>query len=239
MHEEQILQLVKEDNPANPLSYVHNIVKPLAVNVLNDYILQCDDCNICNCVKTIGYGNPNASILIIGESSLEENQENKDNNPINNSCGETLKLILKKLAINKDSIFFINSVNCFPTRESGQEIIKRVPTVSERKKCNTFLDYAIKIVEPLLIICLGSVATNDINEEIGKQAISEIRGNYFNYRGIKVLPTYNPTYFDYLESLDTMDEEYINSLRYDFFNDLKMGFFDLQKEYPDLDIIKE
>ena len=38
MHEEQILQLVKEDNPANPLSYVHNIVKPLAVNVLNDYI---------------------------------------------------------------------------------------------------------------------------------------------------------------------------------------------------------
>ena len=119
MHEEQILQLVKEDNPANPLSYVHNIVKPLAVNVLNDYILQCNDCNICNCVKTIGYGNPNASILIIGESSLEENQENKDNNPINNSCGETLKLILKKLAINKDSIFFINSVNCFPTRERG------------------------------------------------------------------------------------------------------------------------
>ena len=238
MIEEKILNLVKEANPANPISFVHNIVKPLANEQLNNYILECEDCNICNCTKTITKGNPNASIMIIGESSSEEQQGTDSIHPFENPSGALLSRALAKLNVNEDEIFYINSVNCFPHRVNGDKLIKRSPTKTERTNCKAFLDYAIKIVEPLLIICLGGVATNGINEEIGKQNISKIRGEYFNYRGIRVMPTYHPGYFIELDKSGKLDEETIASYQWDFFNDLEKAFNDLNDEYPELEIIK-
>ena len=58
-----------QDNPANPLGYVSNIVRPFALKQMNTYIRECNDCGICNCIKTVGFGtnSKNPSILIIGE----------------------------------------------------------------------------------------------------------------------------------------------------------------------------
>ena len=242
MIEESILKLVKDANPSNPISFVHNIVKPYAVEKLNNYILECTDCDICNSVKTVTNGNPNASILIIGQSSTLEQQDSVNPNevyPFSNESGVILYNVLNQLNVNKDELFFINSVNCFPNRKDGIEIIKRSPTKTERTNCKTFLDYALKIVEPLMIICLGSVATNGINEEIGKQSISKIRGEYFMYRGINVMPTYHPGYFVELEKSGKFDEEYINNLKWDFFNDLEKSLTDLNLQYPELNIIQK
>ena len=237
--DEQILQIVKEVNPDNPISYVHNLVKPFAQEKLNSYILECNDCSICNCKKTLTKGNPNASVMIIGESCSED-QQNSDgiNYPFNNEAGESLHKTLQILNVNTDEIFFINSVNCFPNRENNGVKIKRAPTKTERTNCKLFLDYALKIVEPLMIICLGSVATNGINEEIGKQNISKIRGNYFMYRGVKVMPTYHPGYFIELEKSKRVDEDTITGYMWDFYYDLEKAFKDLQEEYPNLNIIK-
>lgn len=239
--EEQILELVKKENPANPISYVHNIVKPFAQEKLNNYIIECNDCNICNCKKTITKGNPNASIMIIGESCYEEQQNTSDNNiyPLENVASEPLFKTLQSLHINENELFFINSVNCFPYRETNGEKIKRAPTKNERTNCKVFLDYALKIVEPLLIICLGGVAVNGINEEIGKQNIGNIRGNYFMYRGIKVMPTFHPNYFTELEKHNNIDKETIDEYKWDFYYDLEKAFNDLQEQYPNLNIIKK
>lgn len=238
--EEQILELIEKANPANPISYALNIVKPLAKKKLDDYILTCEDCGICNTKKTITKGNPNASIIIIGESSTEDQQDSPDKIfPFNNQAGESLAKVLTNLNVNEDEIFFMNSVNCFPHRENNNIKVKRAPTKTERTNCKVFLDYALKMVEPLLIICLGGVATNDINEEIGKQNISKIRGQYFQYHGINVMPTYHPGYFLELEKSERLDEETINSYRWDFFNDLEKAIKDLQEQYPDLNIINK
>ena len=252
-NEEKILQLVKEENPDNPLTYVENIVKDLCIEKVNNYILNCNKCDkICNCNKTITYGNSNACVLIIGESG-SLNQQDKDFNfpsddlpfddlnnqmPFANEAGDILFKVLDQLNINKEELFFINSINCFPYRlGKDNEKIKRAPTVTERNNCKLYLDYVLKVVQPLLIICLGSVATNDINEEIGKHNISEIRGEYFNYRGIKVMPTFNPQYFIELSKLNKIDEDTINTLKWNFYYDIQKAFIDLQKEYPDINII--
>lgn len=238
--EEKIFNLVKEVDPPNPLDYVRNIVKPLAQEKLNQYILECEDCDICKNKKTISKGNPNASVVIIGESCSEDQLENEGElYPFDNQAGESLSKALTNLNIDMNSLFFINSVNCFPCRNTNGIEIKRAPTKTERTNCKTFLDYALKIVEPLLIICLGGVATNGINEEIGKHNISKIRGNYFQYRGINVMPTYHPGYFIELEKSGRVDEDTIISYQWDFYNDLQKAFTDLQEQYPDLSIIKE
>jgi DNA polymerase len=236
--ENQILQLVKQADPDNPISYVHNIVKPFAQEKLNNYILNCTDCSICNCKKSITKGNPNASIMIIGESCTEDQQSSEINYPFDNESGQALYKTLDSLNVNLDELFFINSVNCFPYRDRNGEILKRAPTKTERTNCKLFLDYALKIVEPLLIICLGGVAVNGINEEIGKQNITKIRGNYFMYRGIKVMPTFHPGYFLELEKSNRFDEETINNYKWDFYNDIEKAISDLQEQYPDLDLIK-
>lgn len=237
MIEDKILELVKEVDPDNPISFVHNLVKPYAKQKLDNYILECEDCcNICKTQKTITKGNPNASILIIGESSTEDQQNCENTYPFNNESGELLAKALKNLKVNTDQLFFINSVNCFPHREHNGTKIKRAPTKTERTNCKVFLDYAIKMVEPLLIICLGGVATNDINEEIGKQNISKIRGQYFMYHGINVIPTYHPGYFIELEKSKRLDEETIIDYQWDFYYDLEKAFNDLQEQYPDLNI---
>lgn len=241
MIEEQILKLVEDADPANPITFVHNIVKPLAQKKLDNYILECEDCGICNTKKTITKGNPNASIMIIGEASTEDQQDDSSDNvfPFENTSGELLAKALEKLNVNEEQLFFINSIHCFPHRETAGVKIKRAPTKSERTNCKVFLDYAIKMVQPLLIICLGGVATNGINEEIGKQNITKIRGTYFQYRGINVMPTFHPGYFIELEKDNKVDEEFISNLQWDFFNDLQKAFTDLHEQYPELEIIKE
>lgn len=237
---EQILNIVKKVDPDNPISFVTNIVKPLAKEKLDNYILECKDCDICSAEKkTITRGNPNASVFIIGEScTFSSTLPLIDTEDI----GNKFQSILNDLNINENQLFFMNSVNCFPFRQQEHngkiDLIKRAPTVKERTNCKVFLDYALQIVQPLLIICLGSVATNDINEEIGKQNITKIRGNYFMYRGIPVMPTYHPNFFNELKK-NNVDEEIINNYYKDFYNDIKKAFTDVQNEYTDLNIFNE
>lgn len=233
--EEQIYNLVSQANPDNPLAFVQNIVKPMAKEKLDEYIIDCDECEIsCNSVKTITRGNPNAPILIIGESVSTEQQElGQITFPLcNDKASDNLNQVLSYLNVNEDAIFYINSVNCYPSRNGN----KRSSTVKERNNCKTFLDYAIKLVDPLLIICLGAVAVNGINEEIGKQKITDIRGQYFTYRGIPVMATFHPGYFNELDGHipDELIEEYYQQ----FTSDITTAITDLHNQCGHLNIIK-
>ena len=233
--ERQIYDLVSQANPDNPLAFVQNIVKPMAKEKLDEYIIDCTECDIsCNSVKTVTRGNPNAPILIIGESVSKEQQEaGKITFPLyEDKAADNLDNVLNYLNVDKNSLFYGKSVKCYPNRNGN----KRSSTVKERSNCKTFLDYAIKIVDPLLIICLGAVAVNGINEEIGKQKITDIRGQYFTYRGIPVMPTFHPGYFNELDGHvpDELVEEYYQQ----FAEDITTAITDLHNQYSHLNIIK-
>lgn len=228
----KIYEIVKKENPDNPLSFVLNAVKPLAIEKLNNAIKTCEDCKIsCNSVKSLTKGNPNASILIIGDFITEEqNVRKKDCVPFDDYAGESLYSILDYYNVNRNQLFFINSVNCFPTSDN----IPRCPTVAERHRCKTFLDYAIEIVKPLMIICLGAVAINGINEEIGRQKLCDIRGNFFQYRGMDVMPTYSPSYF--IEANNNVTKDILDVEFNEFCSDLEIAFTTFQEKYPNIPI---
>lgn len=232
--ENRIYELVQEADPDNPLSFVQNIVKPMCIDKLNNAIASCEDCDISCGKKSLVRGNPNASILVIGESVSKEQQDGEDDYvyPLCDSAGDYLQQVLEYLNVDEEQVFYINSVNCFPNRNGN----KRSSTVTERNNCKYFLDYALKTVEPLMIICLGAVAVNGINEEIGKQKISDIRGQYFMYRGINVMPTYHPGYFNELSG--KVPDELIESYHGEFVSDVEKAITDLQEYYPDINIIK-
>lgn len=227
--EEQIYNLVSEANPSNPIDYVHNIVKPLAIKKLNTYITECNDCPISKYNrKTIAYGNPNAPILIIGDS-VAEDQIDQINNPLECEYGKLIKETLLDLGVNKDDLYYLNAVNCFTCRDNGE---KRAPTSLEKRNCSIFLEYAIRTVEPLMIITLGGVALNSINEEIGRVGVEEQRGNWFLFKGIPVMPTYHPDYFNKMKKW--ADDETIQMYIDTFKQDVKTAIDWLDSYYPNL-----
>lgn len=199
--EEKILNLIKEVNPERPLDYLRKIIKPFCLEKLNEEIKNCSKCG--QCEKCFPHGS--GEIMIIGDYP-DKNQ--KGQKAFNNINGQYIVRIQKDLS----NCCFINSISCVPK--------KRIPTKDERNQCKDILYHYIDIVKPKIIICLGSIPLLQLNEDIGKQNINLIRGEYFYFRGIKVLPTYSPRYIEQLKmkNINTKEEEEC------FISDIQKGF---------------
>jgi DNA polymerase len=225
MNEQQILELIQEEDPENPIAYVHDIVRDYARQKLDKYIIDCRDCDGCSDVKSLTKGPTDADVMIIGESVPIEEYESKSSLPFDQS--RVLDSVLQSLNVNPDSIFYINAVNCCLIKKVGTDIVSRTPFKSEVENCSVFLDYAIELVKPLLIITLGSIATNVYY----KGAITKVRGQWTNIKGIPAIPTYHPEYFAHIEG--KKDPELIEMQKWEFVEDLKNAFSYLQEKYPE------
>lgn len=231
---DEILELVKQESPDNPLQYVHDIVREYAHSKLNGHILNCQDCPICNGPKSLAIGNSNASILIIGESAPgDEYPEAQSISPFGDKEQEILDKVFELLHVNTNEIFYINAVNCWSHKQDGNGKVKRTPHKKEVENCSLFVDYAIKLVQPLVIILLGGIALNLFY----KEAISTARGNWIEVRGIPAMPTYHPGYFLKIEG--KKDSDIIEMQKWDFYNDIKKAFQYIQETYPDNGVLLE
>ncbi|MCY7866006.1 uracil-DNA glycosylase [Bacillus spizizenii] len=232
--ERKILNLVKQANPSNPLAYVRDIVKDYSRGRLDQYILQCQDCELCAGPKSLTKGNTNADVMIIGES-VSEVQAQRGTDivyPLEGTKGnEMLQKVLEHYSVNPDEIFYMNVVNCFPHKEMDGEILPRTPSKKEVDSCKTFVHYAIDVIRPSLIILLGSVALNVFKQE----AISKARGQWIEVRGIRAMPTYHPEYFVQIEGKKHPD--IIDELKIDFQEDLHHAFLDFQERFPDNNVL--
>lgn len=230
---EQILELIKNENPGNPIAYVHNIVQEYSRQKLDNHIKSCEDCDICNGIKSITKGNSNASVLIIGEAVSEDQVEEdiKYVYPFENKSGELLNTVLESLNVNQDEIFYINAVSCRPYKQVGNEIIKRTPSKIEVNNCFTFVNYAIDVVKPQVIILLGGIALNMFK----KDSISKARGGWIDIKGIPAMPTYHPGYFIEIEG--KKDSEIIDMLKWDFYTDIKNAFKYIQENYSENNVL--
>ena len=190
--EEAILQLVKEADPDNPLEYVRNIVKGFAREKLDRYILACKDCPIHASTKTLTYGSVDASVLVVTDFVLEE-QNTKTGSTYPLAGTEAYEILQKTLAFhgfNTDEFFFMNSVNCCPVSTISGTEFTRIPKIEEKRNCQIFLDYAIQMLQPIFIIVLGNVALNYFIHD----TVLNVHGKVIQAKGIPAIATYSPDY---------------------------------------------
>ena len=190
--EEAILQLVREADPDNPLEYVRNIVKGFAREKLDRYILECKDCPIHTSTKTLTYGSVDASVLVVTDFVMGEQNTKKGNTyPLaGTEAYQILQKTLEFYGFNINEFFFINSVNCCPVSVvSGQEFT-RIPKVEEKKNCQVFLDYTIQMLRPIFIIILGNIALNNFIHD----TVLNVHGKIIQAKGIPAIATYSPDY---------------------------------------------
>lgn len=163
-------------NTANPLETFRTLHSDLLIDKLNNLISQCNDCNT-NYDKQLYYGNSNANILIINDNATN-----------NQDIIEYFESLLEMSELDINDIFIINAVSCVTTRIDRNEIIQRIPSKKECNNCKCFLNQAIKIVNPRIIISLGATA---LNQFIPNSNLLEYINTKQVFNGIPTLINYS------------------------------------------------
>jgi uracil-DNA glycosylase len=156
---------------------------------LDDVKKSLESCNLCRLSATrknivFGEGNPNARILFIGEGpgAVEDNT----GRPFVGPAGQLLTdIIVKGMGLERKDVYIANIVKCRPPGN-------RNPLPEEVDSCIGYLKKQISFINPEVIITLGAVSTHNL---LGiTTPISKMRGNFTNYMGITVMPTFHPSY---------------------------------------------
>ena len=130
-----------------------------------------------------GDGNPDTDLMIVGEAPGA--REDATGIPFVGASGKKLTAILKETGIDRKDVYIANVVKCRPPGN-------RTPTEVEIVKCGPYLNLQVNIIKPKYILTLGNVATNFFLKIGG--GITKLRGRIFNYQGIKLFPTFHPSY---------------------------------------------
>lgn len=152
-------------------------------NELEEACNNCKKCRLCNSRTkvVIGTGNKNAKIMFIGEGPGAD--EDSQGIPFVGKAGQLMNKAFEGIGIKREDVYITNIVKCRPPQN-------RNPEKEEAQSCKEYLDTQIKLINPEIIILLGSVALKNIlGEEYG---ITASRGKWFEKNGKKILPTFHP-----------------------------------------------
>src|SRR6056297_2217298 len=148
----------------------------------------CSKCNRCKLYKdrnkvVFGEGNIETDLMFVGEApGFNEDRLGK---PFVGKAGHLLDKMLKSISLNRNQIYITNIVKCRPPDN-------RNPQESEIEKCIPYLRWQVKIIQPKIIVSLGSVSAKVLIDKNIK--ITKDRGEIVEKGNIKFLPTYHPAY---------------------------------------------
>ena len=122
---------------------------------LKKQINSIENCNLKDNSQNLilGDGNINSSIMLIGEAPGAE--EDKTNTTFKGEVGELLNKMLLAIEIKRQNIYCSYAVNFRPPED-------RKPTTQEIKRYSVFLKEHISIINPKIIILMGSSAMESL-----------------------------------------------------------------------------
>lgn len=164
-----------------------------ARNILGD----CQRCRLCETRKNIvfGIGDPHADLVVIGEAPGAK--EDHHGEPFVGKAGNMLDNMLDKvLDLGRDEVYILNTLKCRPPEN-------RSPARDEIDSCLPFLQMQVEIVQPKLILLMGSVALKALFNV--NHGVTRVRGEWMVWNNIEVMPTFHPSYL--LRSVGSRDEE--------------------------------
>jgi len=159
--------------------------KSVRLERLRGIVETCKKCPLYKSKKNIvfGEGNPDTSLMVVGEAPGA--QEDITGIPFVGASGKKLMKILNSAGIERDKIYITNVVKCRPPGN-------RTPVEKEILSCGRYLRLQIEIIRPKYILTLGNVAMGFFLNVRG--GITRLRGRVLNYQGMKIFPTFHPSY---------------------------------------------
>jgi len=181
--------------PAAPVKPVGKIELPLmptdkksaALALMNESeVSGCKKCRLSTTrMQTVfGEGDVDAKIFFIGEGPGET--EDQTGRPFVGRAGQLLDKMIGAMGLTRQQVFIANIVKCRPPEN-------RVPAPDEVATCTPYLVRQLEIVRPKVIVTLGLPAVKYMLED-PKLTMGRVRGQWKEWRGIKLMPTYHPSY---------------------------------------------
>jgi len=159
------------------------------LNNLRKQINSIENCNLKNNSQNLvlGEGNINSPIMLVGEAPGIE--EDKSCKPFKGEIGELLNKMLLAIEIKRKNIYCCYAIN-FRLPED------RKPTSIEIKRYSVFLKEHISIINPRIVILMGSSAMEAVTGINTK--ISSERGKWkeviLKNKTYPIMITFNPSY---------------------------------------------
>jgi uracil-DNA glycosylase len=152
---------------------------------IRDELGDCQRCKLARGRTNIvfGEGSPQARLLFVGEGPGEE--EDLQGRPFVGAAGRLLDSLLSKLGFTREEVYIANVVKCRPPGN-------REPEADEAAACLPFLLKQIESIQPLVIVTLGRVATQNLFQT--NAPLTKVRGSWQKFKKIKVMPTFHPAY---------------------------------------------
>ena len=157
----------------------------LSLDELNAKILRCTRCGLARTRNNVvpGMGVQNPEVLVVGEGPGHD--EDMQGLPFVGKAGVLLDRMLAAIGLDrKTNCYIANIVKCRPPEN-------RNPFPDEQSACFSFLEAQIHILKPKMILCMGKIAIEKITGQ--SIAITQKHGEFFEYNGIPVMPTYHPS----------------------------------------------
>lgn len=145
-------------------------------------------CRACGLASTrtnvvFGDGSRTSKLMFIGEGPGAD--EDSQGLPFVGRAGQLLTQIFTAAGIDRKEAYITNIVKCRPPEN-------RVPLPEEMAVCEDHLQTQIMLIEPLLLVLLGNTPMKWILKT--GEGISKMRGRWFEWRGIAVMPMFHPSY---------------------------------------------
>lgn len=146
------------------------------------------DCRRCRLNETrthlvFGTGNPHARLVFVGEAPGYD--EDVQGEPFVGAAGKLLTRIIQAMGLDRSEVYICNILKCRPPGN-------RNPLPEEIDRCIPFLKRQLDALSPECICALGKFAAQTLLET--QTPISRLRGRFFEYNGIRLMPTYHPAY---------------------------------------------
>jgi len=146
---------------------------------------DCTRCGLCEgrtqVVNT--HGNRQARLMFVGEApGADEDIQGK---PFVGRAGQLLTKMIEAMGMKREDVIIGNVNRCRPPGN-------RQPTLEEAAICRPFLFREIAAIRPEVIVVMGNTALRNLLEL--REGITRVRGQFRDFRGIKVMPTFHPAY---------------------------------------------
>ena len=157
-----------------------------SLEALREHIGDCRRCKLApsRTHLVFGVGNPHARLVFVGEAPGRD--EDLKGEPFVGRAGQLLtEIITKGMRLRREDVYIANVIKCRPPEN-------RNPEPDEVASCEPFLLRQLELIRPEVVVALGKFAVQTLLRT--KAPITQLRGRWYDYHGMKLMPTFHPAY---------------------------------------------
>jgi DNA polymerase len=146
--------------------------------------------------------------MFVGEAP--DSAEDEQGIPFVDKSGQLLIKIIEAIDLKRSDVYIVNIIKCRPPSN-------RNPEEDEINTCFSFLEKQIEIIAPEIVCTLGNIATRSLLDT--DMGITKLRGRFHARSGLKVMPTYHPSYLLRDQSKKRETWEDMKKVKKEYFNE--------------------